>query len=438
MLILREYVDFLAKKLKESKGNYLDAVIAFITGWSCTDSTKSFSITLRRMLGLPYVGNIESAYSQVLPRLSSDPAFRSKALEALVLALERDWVRKDLLEVAWKNAARELLEAMKELYQTRKAYAIKMFMEEIERAIIAQEEKTFDTVPPPMSSAEEITLPPQPKEEEIKQIEQQEAAAQPVEESGLDLLIDLFESIKNSLDNISDKLAGLTSEVKDLKEYLYSIGESASLIPETIKNMSENLISAIKNISTSVPQRPVEKSEARVEEERETKSSKIEVAQKLISELEETLLDEELIIPKKTVRKVFVCVGNLSRLGAMLADKAIMTEYLRWSLKIPVKDTMYEVILQGLYKGISDDVLQEILNDGSGLFVIFPIKNREVLQGIIDQLSNLMKKLKFVVIDSDTPVMDLEKLRGVRIIMQKIRNLEDLESILRDKILISL
>jgi len=328
VLILREYADFLARKLKESRGSYLDVVIAFLTGWACTDSTKSFSITIRRMLGLPYVGNIDGAYSQLLPRLSSDPAFRSKALEALVLALERDWVRKDLLEVAWKNAARELLEAMKELYQIRKNYIIKMFMEEIERAIMAQEEKTFETVPPPMGSTEEIVLPPQPKEEEIKQIEQQQETAEEVaEESGLDLLIELFESMKTSLDSISDKIAGLTSEVKDLKDYLHLIGESLSVIPETLKAFFEDLISAIKEIK--IPEIKVEETSQVAEvtevktdrKEKENKTTpKLEIAQKLISELEETLSDEELLIPQKTKRKIFVCVGNLSRLGSMLTD----------------------------------------------------------------------------------------------------------------------
>ncbi len=447
MLILKEYADFLAKKLKESKGNYLDVVIAFLTGWACTDSTKSFSITIRRMLGLPYVGSIESAYSQLLPRLSSDPAFRSKALEAVVLALERDWVRKDLLEVAWKNAARELLEAMKELYQTRKNYAIKMFIEEIERAIMAQEAKTFETVPPPMSGgSEEIVLPPQPKEEEIKQIEkQQETTEQAAEESGLDILIDLFESMKTSLDNISDKISGLTSEIKDLKDYLHYIGENIAVIPGTFKALLEDLTSAIKEIkfpeikveSASTAKevqevKPVKEEQVKEEEKR---PPKIEIAQKLISELESTLSDEELLVPQKTERELFVCVGNLSRLGSMLTDKSIMSENLRWNIKITAGNTLYDIVLQGLYRGIPDNILQEILNEGVGLIIMFPIKNKDALQGIVDQLSNLMKNLKFVIIDSDSPVMDLEKLKGARIILQKIRGLSDLESILKEKVL---
>lgn len=443
MLILKEYADFLARKLKESKGKYLDTVIAFLTSWACTDSTKSFSITIRRMLGLPYVGNIDNAYSQLLPRLSSDTSFRSKALEALVLALERDWVRKDLLEVAWKNAARELLEAMKELYQTRKNYAIKMFMEEIERAIIAQEEKTFETIPPPMSSTEEIVLPPQPKEEEIEQIEkQQETIKETAERSDLDSLTKLFELMKTSLDSINDNIMKLTSEVRNLKDYLHFIGDNLAVLPETLKALFNDLISTVKEIK--IPEIKIEeasriveatKNEAEEISKGKKATPKLEMAQKLIFELEQTLSDDELLVPKQIKKELFVCVGNLSRLGSILIEKATMSQNLRWKIKIPFNNISYDVILQGLYREIPHDTLQEILSEGKGLIIMFPIKNRNALQGIVNQLSKLMKNLKFVIIDSDTPIMNLDKLSNVKIILQKIRSFEDLAGILKDKIL---
>ena len=118
---MREYADFLATKLKESSRKPLDTLAAFVVAWSCVDSTKPLSLSLRRMLGLGYIGSMEEAFSKALALISSDPGFKEKAIEALYIAVDRDWVRKDLLEVAWKNAGKELLQAINELSNFRRS-----------------------------------------------------------------------------------------------------------------------------------------------------------------------------------------------------------------------------------------------------------------------------------------------------------------------------
>ena len=440
MLILRDYIDFLANKLKESRANPLDALIAFIVAWACTDSTNPFSITLRRMLGLPYVGKIEEAFSMILARVSSDTAFRSKAIEALVLAIERDWVRKDLLEAAWKNAAKELLQAMKDLYEIRKAYAIKMFMQEIERAIIAQEEKTFETVPPPMSTTEEIVLPPQPKEEEIKSLE---TAKEAPEETALDALLDMFESIKASLDTVGERIQLLVEEVRALKDHLQLIGESLLGLPDAIKESIHRLSESMKTLQITpptiehispAPAKPKAPAQVPAPSPPEPKAEERVQTRALMEELEKTLSEEELPVQLETIQQYFVCLGNMSRLGEMLAERVVPTHKLRWSIRISKENVVYEIILQGLYRDIPEEDFHEIMSKGIGVLIILPVKNTDALQSIVNQLSTLMRNLRFVVLDSESPLISFEKLKGTRIILQKIRNVDDLERIFRDKI----
>ena len=451
MRILKEYLDFLANKLKESRNNPLEALVAFVVAWACTDSTNPFSISLRRMLGLPYVGKIEEAFSMIIARLSSDSAFRSKSIESLVLAIDRDWVRKNILEVAWKGAARELLKALKDLYEIRKAYSIKMLMQEVERTIIAQEEKTFETVPPPMSVSEEVVLPPQPREEEIKKVERETTQPQVEEVSALDELLDLFGDMKGSLKEIAEKLSQLVDATTAIIDHMKLIGETMINLPTIFKDELSKLNESIKAIGIeALPVRTREAASAqdiarrtfkeRIGEEKLSESGKegrkrAKETKALMEELEKALIEEELPIPVKTMQHLMVCLGNLNKLGEILRENVVPTRKLRWSIKVAVDEVVHEFILQGLYKDISEDEFQEIITNGVGLLITLPIKNVKVLQSVVDRLAILLHNLKFVILDGDTPVISFEKIKGAKIILQNIRKNTDLISTLKEKIL---
>jgi len=446
VLILENYIDFLVQKLKENPSNPLDALSAFIVAWACTDSTNPLSITLRRMLGLPYVGNVGEAFNMIFARINSDSAFRGKVIESLILAIEREWIRKNLIEAAWKNASKELHQAIKDLYETRRMYTIKMFLEEVERVIMAKEEKTFETMPPPMSVAEKEILPAPPKEEEVKEIAKVEEISR--EEASLDALLEYFDTLRDSLDKVSNGISLLTNEVKELKEHLHAIKEALTSMPTILQENVEKILMSIKDALSSlsalrpppaeekpappaIEEKAVEVPPAKTEEIRIERK---EEASSLMEELEKTLSEEEIPVTQKTVQYYFLCLGNLNRIGELLTERSVPGYNLRWSLRIQRNDTVYEIILQGLYRDIPEEVFSEVINNGKGLLVAFPIKNVEALQGVITRLITLMPEAQFLILDSDTPVLDLEKITGVKIILYKIGELEDLERLFKDRI----
>ena len=427
---MREYIDFLVQKLKEHKSSPLEALAAFIIAWACTDSTKSFSLTIRRMIGLPYVGKIEEAFPTVFARMSSDSAFKTKAIEALVLALEREWTRKDLLEAVWKNASKEMHDAIRALYEKHRSYTIKMFLSEVERVMLSQEEKTFETLPPPMGLSEEITLPAPPHEKAPpkKKIREHEELGE---------IAELFESIKTSLDTISKTLISLKDELAGINKTLKSL---IVIFGGKIDNLQRILLTAAQISQPIETQRseikPVEETQVAMKiEEKMIEKPESQISESILSkEIIDTIVAEETPRPEHVMRHTFVCLGNLHKLQEMLRRNAIPDKLFGWSIKIIKANNVHETILQGLHKDISDEEFKDILNNGEGIIITTPIKSPDTLQRALKKLTAAMKNLKFLIIDGEEVPFNVEDFKKLRIILQPINSESDLERIL-DKII---
>ena len=474
---MREYADFLATKLKESSRKPLDTLAAFVVAWSCVDSTKPLSLSLRRMLGLGYIGSMEEAFSKALALISSDPGFKEKAIEALYIAVDRDWVRKDLLEVAWKNAGKELLQAINELSNFRRSYSINIFKNEIESAISAQQEKTFEALQEqmierkameisPTPQAPEVEKPPLPSKEKPEEVEAELVRDELTENikalsrelSGIKIFLDkLNETLDSLRSDLSELLKNTSSlvflaKMSDTLEYgLSELKKSIEGIRQELSSLTKTLIKEIKEIATPLPPpMPVEGKKHEkapeapqvgtiVEEKIETPpppspppiSIETPESEEGVLEVEKALraLDKALEAPEAPEEKVenylFAAIGNLNKLENILRDHAIAGKERRWRISIRIDSIRYVGDIQGLYPGISEDILKELMEKSISIIIVLPVKNMASLAKVLEKVQTILVSLKVIIIDSENPIKELEKVTSYPIIYRKIDSADD-------------
>jgi len=443
------------------------------------------------MLGLGYIGNMDEAFSKALALISSDPGFKEKAIEALYIAVDRDWVRKDLLEVAWKNAGKELLQAIEELSNFRKSYAINIFKSEIESAISAQQEKTFEVLqermkaqvqppPPPPPLQPEATIEERKEEEcveapEIEKVKVEELAkvlenmAQQLKEikdliikfredldilksdfneffdelikntSSLVFLAKISDSVEYGLNELNKSIKGLKEELSSLITIIKEVKEKKVVRPPVTETAEEAVVPRIKEEKRVTPPPVVEEVSQEIKEPPPVPPIKTKPSEESVVEVEEIFrsLEQELGMPEagpeKIERYVFVAIGNSKKLSDMLRDHIVDEKGMRWRISItPDEELRYEIEIQALYSGISEDVLRELMEKSIGIIVTFPVRSTESLVRLLEKLQGMLISAKIIIVDSETSIEELEKATRIPTIYKSISSLDDLKDALID------